>query len=156
MNITMTLLFQSLAFLVFVWVCWRFIWPLLIGAMRERQQTIATGLENAAEAKRDLAHAKARAEEAIGEARAEARGIVDAARDQAAQLIENAKGEAEAERERIVAAAAADAAQEMTRAKEALRAQVADLAVAGAERILEEAIDRSRHDALLGRLAAGL
>lgn len=156
MNITATLLLQSLAFLVFVWVCWKFIWPLLIGAMRERQETIATGIENAAKAERDLEHAKARAEEVVGEARAEARGIVDAARDQAAQLIENAKGEAEAERERIVAAAAADAVQEMNRAKEALRGQVADLAVAGAERILEESIDRGRHDALLGRIAAGL
>ena len=156
MNITLTLIGQTVAFFVFVGFCWKFIWPLLIAAMRERQETIAAGLENAAKAERDLEHAQARAEEALEEARAQARGIVDEARGQAAQMIENAKAEAESERERILAAAEADAAQEANRAKETLRAQVADLAVAGAEKILEASIDRGRHDALLKRLAAEL
>ena len=156
MNITMTLLGQTAAFFVFVAFCWKFIWPFLLRAMRERQETIAAGLENAAKAERDLQQAQARAEEALQEARAEARGLVEDARGQAAQMIENAKADAETERERILAAAQADAAQELNRAKEALRAQVADLAVAGAEKILETSIDRDRHDALLRRLAAEL
>lgn len=147
---------QSIAFLVFVWFCWKFIWPFLMQAMRERQQTIADGLENAAKAERDLEQAQARAEQALEEARAKARGIVDEARGQAAQMVENAKTEAESERERILAAAEADAAQEVNRARESLRADVAALAVAGAEKILEASIDRSRHDALLDRLAADL
>lgn len=151
-----TMIGQSIAFLVFIWFCWKFIWPFLIGAMRERQETIANGLENAAKAERDLREAQTRAEEALSEARAEARDIVEDARGQAAQMIENAKADADAERERILAAAQADAAQEVNRAKETLRAQVADLAVAGAEKILEASIDRDRHDALLRRLAAEL
>ena len=152
----MTLIGQMIAFGVFVWFCWKFIWPFLIRAMRERQQTIADGLENAAKAERDLGHARARAEEALDEARARARGIVDEARGQAAQMIENAKADAAAERERILAAAQADAAQEMSRAKETLRSQVAELAVAGAEKLLEASIDRERHDALLNQVAAEL
>ena len=156
MNITLTLLGQTVAFFVFVGFCWKFIWPFLIRAMRERQQTIAAGLENAAKAERDLEHAKARAEEELEGARAQARGIVDEARNQAAQMVENAKSEAESERARILAAAEADAAQEIRRAKEALRTRVADLAIAGAEKIVEASIDRSRHDALLNRLAAEL
>ena len=156
MNITFTLIGQSIAFFIFVGFCWKFIWPFLIQAMRERQETLAAGLENAAKAERDLEHAQARAEEALNEARAQARGIVDEARGQAAQMIENAKVDAESERARILAAAQSDVAQEMNRAKETLRAQVADLAVAGAERILEASIDRDRHDALLNRIAADL
>lgn len=156
MNITLTLLWQTAAFFLFAFTCWKFIWPFLIRAMRERQETIAGGLENAAKAERDLQQAQTRAEEALNDARAEARGIVEEARGQAAQMIENAKAEADVERERILAAAQADAAQEMNRAKEALRGQVADLAVVGAEKILETSIDRDRHDALLRRLAAEL
>ena len=156
MNITATLIGQSIAFFVFVWFCWKFIWPFLIRAMRERQETLATGLENAAKAERDLQHAQARAEETLNEARAQARGIVDEARGQAAQMVENAKADAESERARILAAAQSDVAQEMNRAKETLRAQVAELAVAGAEKILEASIDRDRHDALLNRIAAQL
>ena len=156
MNMTFTLIGQSIAFFIFVAFCWKFIWPFLIRAMRERQETLAAGLENAAKAERDLEHAQARAEEALNEARAQARGIVDEARGQAAQMIENAKADAEAERARILTAAQSDVAQEVNRAKETLRAQVADLAVAGAERILEASIDRDRHDALLNRIAADL
>lgn len=156
MNITFTLIGQSIAFFIFVAFCWKFIWPFLIQAMRERQETLAAGLENAAKAERDLEHAQAHAEEALNEARTQARGIIDEARGQAAQMIENAKADAEAERARILAAAQSDVAQEMNRAKETLRAQVADLAVAGAEKILEASIDRERHDALLNRIAADL
>ena len=156
MNITLTLFGQTAAFFVFVFFCWKFIWPFLIRAMRERQQTIADGLEAAAKAQRDLAHAQARADETLDEARGQARDIVDDARAQAAQMIENAKADAEAERERILAAAQGDVAQEVNRAKETLRLQVAELAVSGAEKILEASIDRSRHDALLNKIAAEL
>ncbi|MYJ74802.1 MAG: F0F1 ATP synthase subunit B [Gammaproteobacteria bacterium] len=151
-----TMVGQSIAFFVFVWFCWKYIWPYLIGAMRERQQTIADGLEAASKAQRDLEHAEARSEEILNEARAEGRGIIDDARGQAAQMIENARVDAESERERILKAAQADVAQEVNRAKETLRAEVADLAVMGAERILEASIDRERHDALLDRVAAEL
>ena len=151
-----TLIGQSVAFFIFVWFCWRFIWPFLIRAMRERHQTIADGLDAAAKAQRDLEHAEARAEEILATARAEARGVVDGARGQAAQMIDNARADAESERERILRAARSDVAQEVNRAKEALRAEVANLAVMGAERILEASIDRDRHDALLDRVAAEL
>lgn len=156
MNITATLLAQSFFFFVFIGFCWKFIWPFLIRAMRERQQTIADGLEAASKARRDLEHAEARAEEIVNAARTEARGIVDNARGQAAQMIDNARTDAESERARILKAAQADVAQEANRVKEALRAEVADLAVLGAERILEASIDRTRHDALLDSVAAEL
>ena len=71
-------------------------------------------------------------------------------------MIDTARADAESERERILRAAQSDVAQEVNRAKEALRAEVANLAVMGAERILEAAIDRDRHDALLDRVAAEL
>jgi F-type H+-transporting ATPase subunit b len=44
MNINLTLIGQSLTFLVFVWTCWKFIWPPLVKAMQERQQAIGEGL----------------------------------------------------------------------------------------------------------------
>lgn len=156
MNMTATLIGQSIAFGIFLWFCWKFIWPFLIAAMRERQRTLAEGLENAAKAERDLAAAEARADAALREARDEARGIIDDARAQAAQMVEAAKADAETERSRILAAAQADVAQEINRAKESLRAQVAALAVSGAEKIIAASIDRQRHDALLDRIAAEL
>ncbi len=156
MNITATLLAQSAVFLIFVWFCHRFIWPFLSQAMRERQKTIADGLEAAERAQKDLELAQDRADARLREAREEARQIVDQARGQATQMIEQARRDARDEGERLKEVAAAEIEQEVNRVKEALRAQVAVLAVQGAERILVASIDRRRHRELLDRLSGEL
>jgi F-type H+-transporting ATPase subunit b len=155
-NITVTLLLQSITFLVFVWFCWKFIWPPVINAMRERQKTIAQGLSSAERAEKDLHLAQQRAAEHIREAKEEARQIIEQARSRAIQMIEEAKGDARAEGERQKEAARAEIEIEVNRAKEALRVQVATLAVAGAERILGSTVDRGKHGELLSKLAQEL
>ena len=71
-------------------------------------------------------------------------------------MVEDAKGNARAEGERLLEAAQAEIDQEVNRARESLRRQVAALALTGAERVLEESIDASRHERMLERLAAEL
>ena len=156
MNINLTLIGQSITFFVFVWFCMKYIWPFVKNAMRERQETIAQGLAAGEEAERKLAEAESGAEAERAEARAEAARIVEQARQRANQLIEDAKTEAREEGERLVAAARSEIEQEVNRAREALRAQVAALAVRGAEQVLDETIDASRHSRMLDRLAAEL
>ena len=156
MNINLTLLGQSLTFIVFIWFCWKFIWPLLIDAMRERQKTIAEGFESAERAGKDLELAQERATEQMREAKEEAREIIEQARARATQMIEEAKGDAVEEGERVKLAAQADIEQDINRAREALRGDVAALAVAGAEKILGESIDQSRHGELLEQLSGQL
>jgi len=155
-TLNLTFIGQTIAFIVFVWFCWKFIWPPVIGAMRERQKTIADGLEAAEKAKRDLAQAQERATEQIQQSKEEAKVIIDQARARAVQMIEEAKEDARKESERVKEGARAEIAQDVNRAKEALRAQVAALAVQGAERILESSIDRTQHAKFLDRLAAEL
>jgi F-type H+-transporting ATPase subunit b len=156
MTLNMTLIGQSITFLVFVWFCWKFIWPPLVNAMQERQKAIGEGLAAAERAGKDLELARDRATEQLREAKVEAQKILEQARQQANQMIENAKNEARAEGERIREALRAELDQEVNRAKEALRGQVAVLAVAGAEKVLGASIDASRHGQLLDQLAAEL
>ena len=156
MNLNLTLIGQSLTFFLFAWFCMKFIWPLLKTAMRERQEAIAQGLAAGEEAERKLAEAESGAEEERAQAKAEAARIVEQARQRAGQMIEDARAEAREEGERLVEAARAEVDQEVNRAREALRAQVAALAVSGAEKVLGETIDASRHNRLLERLAAEL
>jgi F-type H+-transporting ATPase subunit b len=152
----MTLFAQSLTFIVFVWCCHRWIWPLLIGAMRERQKTIGEGLAAAERATKDLALAKDGAAEQLRKAKEEARQIIEQARGRTAMMIEEAKNDARAEGERQKEAARAEIDQDVNRAKEKLRAQVAALAVSGAEKILQASIDRAQHAKLLEKLTAEL
>ena len=156
MNINLTLIGQSLTFVVFVWFCWKFIWPLLIDAMQERQKAIAEGLESAERAGKDLELAQERAADQLREAKDEAREIIEQARARATQMVEEAKGDAVEEGERMKLAAQADIEQDINRAREGLRGDVASLAVAGAEKILGESIDAQRHAELLNRLSAQL
>ena len=156
MNLNWTLVGQSITFLVFAWTCYKFIWPLLIGAMDERTKLISEGIENAEQARRDLEDASTKVDEIMREARTDAQAVVEQARTQAAGMIEEAKKDAEDEGERIRESARADVVQETNRARESLRTEVAELALSGAERILESGIDRTQHAELLDKLASEL
>ena len=156
MNLNWTLVGQSITFLVFAWTCYKFIWPLLIGAMDERTKLISEGIENAEQARRDLEDASTKVDEIMREARTDAQALVEQARTQAAGMIEEAKKDAEDEGDRIRESARADVVQETNRARESLRTEVAELALSGAERILESGIDRTQHAELLDKLASEL
>lgn len=156
MDITLTIIGQSVAFFVFWWFCSTKVWPLFANVLEERQQRIADGLEAAARAEKDLELAQAASTDQMKEAKAEAAGIIDQANKRAAQIIDEAKGKAVEEGQRIIAGANAEIEQEINRAKEALRAKVSAIAVAGAEKILERSIDQAANEDILQKLSAEL
>lgn len=156
MNINLTLIGQSITFFVFVWFCWKFVWPALIGVMAEREKKIEDGLMAAEKADKDLELAQKRAVEQLKEAKAQAASIIEQANKRASQIVEEAKDQARAEGDRLKAAAQSEIEQETNRAKEALRAQVATLALAGATKVLGKTVDASAHADLLNQLAAEL
>ena len=152
MNINATLFVQIAVFLALWWFTAKYVWPPITKSLDERAQRITDGLAAADRAKSELAAAHQRVEQEISAARASATEVRAGAERQAAHLIEEARAEAA----RIVAAAKHSAEQEAAlaaqRAREQLREQVAQLAVAGAERILRTEIDAQRHAALLAEL----
>ena len=156
MNINLTLFGQMVTFAIFVWFCMKFVWPVIITAMEERQQKIADGLDAADRAMRDLEAAQDKATDQMKEAKQEAAGIVDQANKRANQIVEEAKQQAITEGDRLKVAAEAEIEQEIKRAKEELRASVAGLALAGAEKVLEASIDDKANRALVDNLASQL
>ena len=156
MNINLTLFGQMVTFAIFVWFCMKFVWPVIIAALEERQQKIADGLDAADRAMRDLEAAQDKATDQMKEAKQEAAGIVDQANKRANQIVDDAKQQAIAEGDRLKVAAEAEIEQEVNRAKEELRASVAGLAIAGAEKVLEASIDDKANRALVDNLASQL
>jgi F-type H+-transporting ATPase subunit b len=155
-NINLTLIGQMLAFIVFVWLCMKYIWPPILAAMAERENKIADGLAAADRASHDLELAKEKAVERLKEAKEEAAGIVDSANKRASQIVEEAKDAAVVEAGRVKASAQAEIEQESNRAREVLRGQVAALSLAGAEKILGAEIDQAAHNELVEKLASEL
>jgi F-type H+-transporting ATPase subunit b len=156
MNINATLLAQAIMFALFVWFCMKFVWTPIIGALDTRKKQIADGLAAAERGKHDLELAEKRAADLLREAKGQAADIISQSEKRAAQIVEEAKNQAKAEGERLVAGAKAEIDQEVFRAKEALRAQVAQLAVAGAEKILRREVDAKAHADLLAAVQADL
>ena len=156
MNITVTLIIQMLVFMIFVWVVMKFIWPIILGAMSEREKKIAAGLAAAEQGQKDLSEAKSRADDVVKEARARALTIESQAQTRANQIIDEARRAAGLEGEKALASAKAQIDLESNRARDALRGQVVSLAVAGAKRVLEKEIDPKTHGELLDQLAAKL
>ena len=153
MNINATLLGQVLSFAILIWFTFKFVWPPLLGAIEERQKKIADGLAAADRARAELADADARVADEIKKARAEAATILERAHGQYNSIVDKAKEDAVTEGQRRKAAAEAEIATLSNSARDVLRQQVAMLAVAGAEKILQREIDANRHRDLLDQLA---
>ncbi|MBT8448559.1 MAG: F0F1 ATP synthase subunit B [Gammaproteobacteria bacterium] len=153
MDINLTIAGQTIAFIFFVWFCMKYVWPPLIGAIEERQAKIAQGLEASERGAKDLELAQEKATKYLAEAKAKAAEIVEQANKRHAQIVDGAKDDARDEAAKIKAGANAEIEQEVNRAREALRAQVATLALQGAEKILERSIDSKQHQDILDKLA---
>ena len=156
MDINLTLLGQSIAMIVFVWFCMKFIWPPLLDAIEDRQRQIEDGLAAADRGEEKLVQAQAEAEEIIAEARQQATTILNQANGRANEIVADGKSDGVKERERQLTAATAEIEQEANRAREELRGQVSAVAIAGAEKILNREIDAKTHADILGKLAQEL
>ena len=153
MDINATLWGQTIAMVVFVWFCMKFIWPPILNALEERQKQIEEGLAAADKSQEALEAAQAEAETIVAEARQQATGILDQAHSRANEIVAEGKDAGVKERERQLAAAKAEIEQETNKAREELRGQVSAIAVASAEKILRREIDAKSHEDILGKLA---
>lgn len=156
MNINATLLGEAIAFALLIWFCMHFIWPPLLNAMIERQQKIADGLEAAERARAELKQADAQIADEVRKARQQATEILGQAQQQANLVLEKARTEAQAEMGRQQAGAQANVERMVESAREQLRGQVAQLAVQGAQKILQREVDPAAHKALLDQLVTGI
>jgi len=154
MNINATLILQSIAMMIFVWFCMKFIWPPLLKAMDDRRAKVADGLAASDLAEKELEAAKLNAGEQITEARNKAGDIVEQANQRHSQIMDQAKEDATSERQKQVTAAEAEINLATNQAREELRASVANLAVMGASKILEKEVDADTHRDLLDKLIA--
>jgi F-type H+-transporting ATPase subunit b len=134
----------------------KFVWPIIMVPIEQRQTEIANGLAAAESGQSALANAKVEVDKIIAQAREQARGIVDQANSRAAGIVDQGRADGETERKRQLEAARNEISVETNRAREELRAQVAKIAVAGAEKVLAREIDANAHRDILAKLASEL
>ena len=138
----------------FIIVSVKWVWPMVLRKIEERQKLIADGLAEAERGRSSLADAQKQTDQILRDARNRAQEVMAAAEKSASQRIEESKSQAKTEGERIVSAAHAQVQQEVQAAKQQLREKVAELAVAGAEKILKREVDAKAHADMLDQLKA--
>ena len=101
MNFNATLLGQLVTFAIFVWFTMKFVWPLLLNQMKEREARIADGLAAAEEGQKALAQAQQKSIDEVNKGKEKAAGIISQAQKRGDDIVEDAKEAAKRESERI-------------------------------------------------------
>ncbi len=156
MNINLTLIGQAISFTIFVWFCMRFIWPPVINALEARKKRIADGLADADAAKTERERAEQEAHQTTGQAREEASRILAQAERRASEIVAESRTTAKTEGERILTQAQEEIEKNTQQVREQLRGEVATLAIAGAEAVLQREVDTTAHADALEQLAERL
>lgn len=114
------LIFQILAFIVLVVLLGKFVFPVLMKAVDDRQAKIEESVKAAAEAEKKAEAAETAVEDVLKQARKEAADIVTTAKSEAVGMVEKAEKSAKTKAERIVAEAHEDIQKEVANAKKSL------------------------------------
>ena len=156
MSINATLPGLTIAFVIFVAICWKYVWPPIIAIMEEREKRITDGLEAAKKADDSLAEAQLAFDQEINKAKAEAAEILEKANSRASQIVSDATVKAEVEAEKILSSASKNIENDVNKAKEELRQKMSELIIDTSEKILGDEISPEKHQELLKKAASEL
>lgn len=153
MNINATLFGQMISFALFVWFTKHFVWSHINKALVDRQEKIADGLAAAERGHLELKLAQENSVQSIKEGQEKASKIILDAQKQADHIVDEARQKAREEGQRIIEQAHQEIHQMVSDAKESLRKRVTEIALFGAEKLLEKSIDEASHLKMLDKLA---
>ncbi len=156
MSINATLIGQMITFTLLVWFTMQYVWPPLMSALEERKKKIAEGLAAAEKGQEDVKLAEKKAKKYLKDAKEESANIIALAQKRANEMVEESKATAKLEGDRMIEAARAQIEQEMQQAKENLRKEVASLAFKAAEQILQQEVDKAKHKTIVEKVSGEL
>jgi F-type H+-transporting ATPase subunit b len=144
-----TILWTLITFAVLSVLLGRFGWKPLLALLDERERTVRDSLEAARKARADADETLRRNEEILAGARRETAALLEAGRRESETLRAELLAQARKEAQGILAQGQRQIQLEQKQAIESLRAQVADLAIGAAARLLREDLDDERHRKLV-------
>ncbi len=136
-----TFIAELIAFLIILFVLWRYVVPPIQRVMRERQEMVRRQIKESQLASERLEAAEARYRDALAEARTEAARIRDDARADGQRIIDEMRERAQQEADRVRQRGEEQLAQQREQAVRQLRAEVGQLAVTLAGRIIGESLE---------------
>ena len=148
------ILLHAINFLILLFILQRFLYKPVLTMLDQRAATIRESVEAAERARQESARADQERLDALREARRQAEEIVTRAQQEADRVRAETIQRAQEDAQRIIARAEQEATAERQQAMSELRAQVADLAVMAAGRVIGRSLDPAGHRALVEEFLA--
>jgi F-type H+-transporting ATPase subunit b len=146
-----TVLWTMLNFAILLWVLHKFLYKPLLGAIAAREDEISGALKQAAEDQAEAARLRKDFESQINNAQRDAQEIISKATKAAIATKEQIESEARARGAEMLENATKTIEREKTKAIAELRAEVADLAVLVAGKVIEKNLDTNEQRRLAER-----
>jgi F-type H+-transporting ATPase subunit b len=148
---------ELFAFLIILFIIWKYVLPPLKKAMNERQAIITQQMDDAENARLQLAEAQTEYQRALAEARTQATQIRENAAAEAQRIADDMHAQAREESARIVARGEELLANQRATTVRELRAEIGTLAVDLAGKIVGESLaDDQRARGTVDRFLADL
>ncbi len=148
-------LIQLITFVLAFLVLRRYAFKPIIKILRERRETIESGVKLGEQMQKEKAELAAKVDEALHKARQDADGIIAGAQDTGRQAIREAEEKARAKAEGVIAEAQSRIGQETARARKQLEQEVVGLISDATEAIIDEKVDAKKDAALIERALKG-
>ena len=132
---------ELVAFVIILFVLWRYVLPLIKNMVTKRQDEIQRQVDEANEATRKLEDAHARFDNAVQQAETEAARIRDDARADATRIREELTAQAEADVERMLQRGQDQLAAERDQVVRGLRSELSGASLELAERTVRKELD---------------
>ena len=144
---------QSLIFLLLIFLLRKFSWKPILDAVNEREEGIKNALLSAEIAKRDMQNLKSDNEKLLAEARVERDVILKEAREIKDKIVSEAKDEAQVQAGKMIEQAKAAINSEKNAAMAELKNQVSSLSIEIAEKVLRsELADKESQTKLVEKM----
>lgn len=147
------LFWMALVFIIVLVILWKWGFPVVVRMVNDRKAYIDESLQKAHEANERLANIKVESESILQEARERQAQILKEAAATRDAIVEKAQDKAREEGNRLIAEAKAEIESQKQAAISDIRAQVAELSVKVAEKILRKELgDNDKQMELIDRL----
>lgn len=131
-----------------------FLYKPVLNMLDQRAAKIRQGLEDAEAASQQAAQAQEEYEKRIQQAQSEAQAILSQAKEEAGHLREQAVAEAQREAQELLERNRQSLEMERRKALRAERAQLADLVIAAASKVIGQSLDQQAHRRLVEQFLA--
>ena len=143
------LILQVVAFLILVALLGKFVYPLLMKSVDERQKNIEEAAKAAKKAQESAAESESETAELLAQARKEATAIVGTAKLEASELASASEARAKSSAEKIVADAHAQISRDIDRARRELHDETLSLIALATEKVVRKKLDTKADETLI-------